>query len=247
MEIELTIITVLLLSVILFLGYFEQQITGFGATVFCLPFALLLIPREIFTPVGWFFTLVQSVYIIIRQGRQVNRKLLITSLVLAGSAGTILGYTMVSHVPAKLLKIGLAVFIIVNSSLAIYKSKKKTDDKKVLRPWHYIFPVGSGAMQASYGIGGPLLVAFLSKSIFDKDELRSTLAGYWIFLNGFLLTQSMITAGIPMSAVKLWGMLTPSVVLGMLLGNIALKKISSESFGLLINIVLIFSSLLMII
>ena len=43
MEMELTAGTVLLLSLILFFGYFEQQITGFGATVFCLPFALLLV------------------------------------------------------------------------------------------------------------------------------------------------------------------------------------------------------------
>lgn len=247
MEIELTGKIIVLLSAILFFGYFEQQVTGFGATVFCLPFALLLIPREIFTPVGWFFTLAQSVYILIRQRNKINIRMLLISLLLAGTLGTIIGYTIVASFPSKPLKIGLAVFIIAHSSLSIFHSRQKNVIQRKLRLWHYIFPVGSGAMQASYGIGGPLLVAFLSKSIFDKDELRSTLAGYWIFLNGFLLTQSMLTTGIPCTALKLWAILTPAVVLGMITGNIALKKINSEHFGLLINIVLIFSSLLMVI
>ena len=177
MEMELTAGTVLLLSLILFFGYFEQQITGFGATVFCLPFALLLVPREIFTPVGWFFTLVQSVCILLRQRKKVNKKMLLISLILAGSLGTLTGNAVVTRFPSQILKLCLAIFIVINSSLAIYRSRKKAVSAGVLKPWHYLFPVGSGAMQASYGVGGPLLVAFLAKSIFDKDELRSTLAG----------------------------------------------------------------------
>ncbi len=38
------------LLVVFFCGYFIQQITGFGAAIFCLPFALLVLPREVFMP-----------------------------------------------------------------------------------------------------------------------------------------------------------------------------------------------------
>lgn len=246
MELELTIGTIIGLSVIVFFGYFEQQVTGFGATVFCLPFALLLISREVFTPIGWFFTFVQSIYILIRQRKKINKKLLLISLILAGSLGTLLGNTIVVYFPSRLLKIGLAIFIVINSSLSIYRSKREDAPDGGLKLWHYLFPIGSGAMQASYGVGGPLLVAFLAKSISDKDELRSTLAGYWVFLNGFLLAQNVLTTGIPAASLQLWLFLAPSVVLGMILGNIALKKINSQHFGLLINIVLILSSVLML-
>lgn len=87
MEMELTAGTVLLLSLILFFGYFEQQITGFGATVFCLPFALLLVPREIFTPVGWFFTACSVCLHFVTAEEKVNKKMLLISLILGGKSG----------------------------------------------------------------------------------------------------------------------------------------------------------------
>ena len=246
MDTELTIGVILCLSVILFFGYFEQQVTGFGATVFCLPFALLLIPREIFTPVGWFFTFAQSIYILIRQRNKVNKKLLLISLILAGSLGTLLGNTVVAYFPSRVIKICLAIFIVGNSLFSIYRSRREAKQNETLKLWHYLFPIGSGAMQASYGIGGPLLVVFLAKPIHDKDELRSTLAGYWVFLNGFLLLQSLATTGIPTASMELWLFLTPSVILGMVLGNLALKKLDPKHFSLLINIVLILASFLLL-
>lgn len=242
---ELSLFSLCCLSIIFFLGYFEQQITGFGASLFCLPFSLFFIPKEIFTPIVWAFTFAQSIYILIKQRKSVNKKQLFLSLLLACSAGTLLSVLFLERLPAAYVKLGLALFIAINSSIEIYRIRTGIV-KKGLKLWHYIFPVGSGALQTSFGIGGPLLVAFLTKTIDDKNELRSTLAGYWVFINGFLLISQWVTSGIPSESTKGALYLLPAVILGMLIGNLALKKVNHKTFSLLVHIVLIASSILIL-
>lgn len=234
------------LFVIFFLGYFEQQITGFGATLFCLPFAMFFIDKGVFTPIAWAFTLAQAAYIFVRQRNHVNIKQLFISLVLASTFGTIISNLLLESFPEKCIKLGLAIFIVLNSSVEIHRIV--TDAKrKPLKPRHYFYPVGSGALQASFGIGGPLLVAYLTKVIDDKDELRSTLSGYWVFLNGFLLINCALTRGIPIESVRLGGVLLPAVLLGIILGSLVVKKVNHKTFSLLVHVVLIISSGLMLI
>ena len=91
-----------------------------------------------------------------------------------------------------------------------------------------------------------MLVAFLTKTIDDKNELRSTLAGYWVFINGFLLISQWVTSGIPSESTKGALYLLPAVILGMLIGNLALKKVNHKTFSLLVHIVLIASSILIL-
>lgn len=242
---ELPVTSFMCLFAIFFFGYFEQQITGFGASLFCLPFSLFFIPKEIFTPIVWFFTFGQSTYIFIRHRKSINAKQLIISLIPACTAGWLLSTTLLEKLPSAYVKLGLAIFIAANSAAEIY-FMKTGKIKKRLKPIHYLYPVGSGALQTGFGIGGPLLVAFLAKTIETKEELRSTLAGYWVFINGFLLANLAFSSGIPEKSISYSLFLMPAVLLGMVFGNAALKKVNHKTFSFLVHIILIASSVLII-
>lgn len=236
---------IICLAIIFFLGYFEQQITGFGATLFCLPFALMLIPKEVFTFIAWAYTFGQSCFILIRQRKSVDKKQLLIVLILAGALGTPLSTYCLEHLPAAYIKWGLAAFIAGFSVLELYRSKNGQKNGQ-LHPWHYLFPVGSGALQASFGIGGPLLVAYLAHIIEDKNSLRSTLAGYWVFLNGFLLVRQLCTTGVASETVRLGVIILPAVLLGTLCGSAVLNKINQQSFLILVYVILFISSILIL-
>lgn len=241
----LSVPAIICLAVIFFMGYFEQQITGFGATLFCLPFALILIPKDIFTFVAWLYTCGQSCYILIRQRTSVNWKQLLIVLLLAGALGTPVSAYCLEHLPAVYVKWGLAVFIAGNSILELYRNRKGKERAQLHR-WHYLFPVGSGALQASFGIGGPLLAAYLTRIIEDKNALRSTLAGYWVFLNGFLLVRRICTTSIEAEAIHLSILLLPAVLLGIICGSAVLKKIDQQNFSMLVHVILVISSILIL-
>lgn len=242
---DLSFASLCCLSLIFFLGYFEQQITGFGASLFCLPFSLFFIPKEVFTPIVWAFTFGQSIYIFIRQRKSVDFRQLLISLAFACTAGYVLSVLFIENLPPLWVKLCLALFIAVNSSAAIYKLKTGKTTKG-LKLFHYLYPIGSGALQTSFGIGGPLLVAFLTKTIDSKDALRSTLAGYWVFINGFLFFSLAFTSGLPKESVGCGLILTPAVIIGAAAGNTALKKVNHKTFSLLVHIILIASSFLII-
>ena len=111
-----TLLPSIFLLVIFFLGYFIQQITGFGAAIFCLPFALLVLPREVFMPAAWLFTGAQSIFILIRQRKKINVRQLMIVLTLAVLFGPISADYLLAHVSEGLIKICLGLFIIVNSA-----------------------------------------------------------------------------------------------------------------------------------
>ena len=164
---------------------------------------------------------------------------------LACTAGWLLSTAVFEKLPAVYVKWGLAVFISANSSKEIYRMKAGKE-KKGIKSFHYLYPIGSGALQTSFGIGDPLVVAFLTKTIDGRDELRSTVAGYWVFINGFLLASLVFSSGIPERSLSCGLILLPAVLLGTAAGNIALKKVNHETFSLLVHIILIASSVLIV-
>lgn len=234
------------LLVVFFLGYFIQQITGFGAAIFCLPFALFVLPREVFMPAAWLFTGAQAIFILIRQRKKVNVRQLIVVLTLAVLFGSMLADYMLCHVSENLIKTCLGLFIIINSAyelFGMYKGKKK----RGLQRWHYLYPIGSGALQSAYGIGGPLLIAYLNKTIEDKDALRSTVCGYWAVLNTFLLGKYLISGQMTSVSAGVCLMLLPAVIAGGLAGSLVLKRINQRTFSVAVHCVLMGSAIFMII
>lgn len=234
------------LLTIFFTGYFIQQITGFGAAIFCLPFSLLLLPREVFMPATWLFTGVQALVILLSRREKVNVKQLTIVLVLASVFGTMTSSYLLMHVSESITKICLGIFIVLNSLYELYVIRKG-EKRKGLKLWHYVYPVGSGALQSSYGVGGPLLVAYLSKVIEDKDEMRSTICGYWVFLNTFLLCKHIISGQVTILSVRICLMLIPAVIAGCTIGNLILKRINQKTFLIAVHCVLIISAMLMVI
>lgn len=197
-------------------------------------------------PATWFFTGAQSIYILLGQRKKVNVRQLAIVVSLAAIFGTMTSDFLFAHVSAGIMKACLGVFIVTNSVYELYGLYRRKK-RQGLKPWHYLYPIGSGALQSSYGIGGPLLVAYLNKTIEDKDELRSTICGYWAFLNTFLLGKYVLAGHMTAESVRICLLLIPAVIAGCMAGGVVLKKTNQKAFSIGIHCILMISVVFMII
>lgn len=235
------------LSIIFFCAYFIQGIVGFGSALFSLPLSLLLITRGEFVQATLFFTLVQSSMIVIKDYKHINKKQLAIVLAIATIAGIPLGFLIANNFDIKLVKYALAVFILANSSIALYKTYDKTNVTKRFRWYHYSLPLLSGGLQSSFGIGGPPLMTYFTKVINDRIQLRVTACSYWFFLNSIILITYYFREGFNTDNISLIAYLFPAVLLGSYCGNRIIKKINETKFIRFIHISLMFSALFLFI
>lgn len=235
------------LSVIFFCAYFIQGITGFGAALFSLPFSLLLITKGEFVPATLFFTLVQSITIVIKDHKHINKKQLMIVLGIATIAGIPFGTFISSNFDIKLVKYILAILILTNSSIALYNTYRKSNINKSFRWYHYFLPLLSGGLQSSFGIGGPPLMTYFTKVISDKIQLRVTACSYWVFLNSIILITYYFQKGFSINNFEIIMYLFPAVLLGAYSGNHIIKQINEIKFKRFVHMILMFSALFLFI
>ena len=98
-----------------------------------------------------------------------------------------------------------------------------------------------------FGTGGPPVIVLLRGYRLDKGAFRATLLGYF-FLMSFFRSSSYIWAGIltwDIVWAALW--LMPATIIGVLLGMAAHHRLSEQSFGVVVSILLmLLGSLLLI-
>lgn len=245
----MSLATLVALSGIIFGGFFIQGVTGFGATLFVMPLAILFIDRCQMLPICLIYTLVQSFIIVYKNYKMINIKQLIIALLLALIIGMPLGEYAVIALDANILKIMFAMFIFMYSIKSLYDisvGNTNKEQRTTIRFANYLLPVISGCLQTAFGVGGPALMAFLSKIISDKNETRATICAYWIVLNSTILTCSYLNSTLELSYDTVI-LLLPAFVTGGISGGIIANKISQIKFLLIVYSSLILSALLILV
>jgi len=240
----LELAAVVYLMVIVMLGYLIQSISGFGAIIFSLPLAMYFIDASLFVPVALVFSILQSGYIAFRDWRHIDKKQFLIMILLAG-LGAPLGLYLSSSINEQLMNYLLGIFICINSTTQIKKIIKGSKVNQNLKKHTYIYPMMSGLLQAAYGVGGPMIGAYMSKVTDEKKTYRAMLSLYWTILNPFILFGYYVSGILGREHIVLFTRLFPSVVVGLLLGNLVVDKISQKKFSLFVNGMLIIIGVLL--
>jgi len=94
----------------------------------------------------------------------------------------------------------------------------------------YLTLAAAGLVHGMFVCGGPLLIAYLTKRVKEKEKFRATISVVWIFLNGVIfITQLIAGAWNP----GLWLILlktTPFFFGGMAIGSRLYKHMSQQFF-----------------
>jgi hypothetical protein len=236
--------TIVFLLIIVFAGFLIQSISGFGAVIFSLPFALLLLDYHEYVPVTLILTILQSLYIAYKDREYIDWKAFRKMIVLA-FIGMPIGLYVFKNLPEDYLKALLAMYIIINSSISLYRISNKKLATKEMGKWGNLLPIMSGCLQASFAVGGPMISAYISKVFSEKRKFRVMICLYWCVLNPVILLGMQFSGLLNSGHVKLFAILFPAMAMGILGGNILIDKISQLKFEIFVHSGLIVSALLL--
>lgn len=240
----------LLFGVLSFLSHVVEAMTGFGATVLSLPFAIALVGVAAAVPVlslnAWGF----SAYVVVSDFRKIvwREYFIVMLFVLLGMP---LGMWAFSALPENILKAVLAVFMIFVSANGIVSFLRKKDNRQKDYPigWKkyalYGVLIMGGIIHGAFSSGGPLLILYVTRTIKEKRQFRATMCAFWFSLNSILLVRNLSAGIITSQVMRLTVITIPFLIAGALIGTWIHKRIPDKYFLPVVFVVLLLSGCMM--
>lgn len=191
------------------------SISGFGLTLIAVPLLAHLMPLKFVIPMVVLIDCVGCVSLGIRHRADVNRGELAPLLPFT-LIGLALGAFLLVRLRADLLLAGLGIFALTYGF--VYAIKRKAPVR--LARWTAV-PLGlaGGTCSATFGVGGPMYILFLTGRGATPTEIRATMAVLFVFstvtriilfaLAGLFSTEIFLTAAL----------LLPAMFLGLWIGQ----------------------------
>jgi uncharacterized membrane protein YfcA len=141
--------------------------------------------------------------------------------------GTPLGVYMLAHAPREPLKLGIAIFVLIATTLLLWDLRLKL---RINAPGTAAVGVASGIANGSVAMGGLPVALLLTASGDNPAYIRATVIAYFFLLDltglFFLARQAVVTTqDVSLALVSL-----PLLVLGIWLGSRRFLGATPESF-----------------
>lgn len=239
-----------LFLIIVLLTNIIQGITGFAGTILAMPASVLLVGYETAKPILNILGILAGLYVVATSYRHIDKKefLKIVSVMLVGIIGGMFLKNLFTGSPSLLYKI-LGAVVLAVAFEGIYKLfiKKGESGKAQNKAVSYLILIASGIIHGMFVCGGPLLVAYLTGRIKDKQAFRATVSAVWVVLNTVVMLDDIRSGYFNSSVLMLLAVSSAVLFLGMALGSVLYKKMSREVFMKITYILLVISGALMFI
>jgi len=226
---------------------FIEAITGFGSTVMALPFAITLTDVTVAVPVLSFHTWLFAAWVLVVDFKKIQWRQYFT-VILFVLLGMPLGMWAFDVLPETALKLALAVFMIavsINGMVRCFYPSSVKAEESPLHGWKRICLYGllflGGIIHGAFATGGPLLIIYVTLVIKEKGDFRATMCAVWFSLNSIILTRFLITEAFTAEVIRLSLLTLPFLLVGVLLGVWAHKRISNRHFIRIVYVVLFLS------
>lgn len=220
-------------SLIVLCASLLQACTGFGFSILATPFLLFFYPAQTAIQLNIILSIAISLFMIPGVRHDVDRVLLVR-LIKGSIPGAAAGIGIFLLLNVGLLKLIIGMVVLSLSTLLILRFRinpKRSRD----------FAAGatSGLFTTSLGMPGVPLLLYFSGTQLDKAALRSTTLSFFLFIYTVALSMQMVftatNGGIWLTALAL----IPSLIIGMLLGQILFRHINQETFRYLTLFILL--------
>lgn len=222
---------------------FIQGLSGFGAILVALPLLVLLLDLKTAVPLASLWAMTINLLLLLALRRHL-RPARILPLVAASVPGILLGVYTLHRVPVRFLEMALGGLLVIFS---LYFLWSRGQTRQLSRGWAYGAGFGSGFLGGSLAVLGPPVIIYTTLQPWSKDEIKSTLIGFF-FLAGIIILTAQGGTGLLTGAVLRWGLLsTPFVVLGVMAGTWCYHRLDTTRYRrllvLLITVLGLFCSL----
>jgi uncharacterized membrane protein YfcA len=212
--------------IVILMAGFVQGVTSFGFALISMPLLTKFIPLQQVVPIVVVLSLLTNVAILINARRHVDLKK-IWILILSSIAAAPVGTYLLLYVDANILKIGTGVLIVLFALALIRGFSIPVRNEKAA-----FIPVGltSGLLNGSISMSGPPVALFLSNQGADKQTFRANITAYGIILNVITVCTYIFTGLLNTQVVTYISWMIPAMVIGVLLGIWAVKRINEVTF-----------------
>ena len=233
------------LGAFILLAYTLEAVTGFGSIVIALSLGALLLPIEQLLPVLVPLNIGMTGYLVWRHRAQIDRHLLLGTILPGMLAGTALGYLLLPYLDAALLKRGFGALILWFAGRELWRLRHAT--ALPVRPqWlTRLLTLGAGLSHGLFASGGPLLVYGLAGTTLDKARFRATLVSVWFTLNS-LLTAAFLADGRLQPALPQVLAYAPLLLVGLWLGEHLHRRFDERHFRIAIYALLLVTGTLLL-
>jgi uncharacterized protein len=224
-----------LLASIIFAAALLQASTGFGFSIVGTPFLFLLFPIHTAIQINIILSICLSGFMIYNIRKEIDKPLLL-KLIKGSLFGLIAGLLVYLYSNVQWLKVIVGGFIIVLTALLILKLTIRQS-----RFRDYLVGGISGLLTTSIGVPGPPLLLYFSGVGTNKAALRSTTLAYYLFVYFASLAMQI---GFDGTNKEVWtsslvGL--PSLIVGILAGQLIFKWINQRAFQIITYIILLFT------
>lgn len=244
------IIGIVLFGLVIIATHFLEGITGFGCTVLALPFCIAIAGVKTAVPVLTFMGWLLALYIVIIDWKSIVFKeyLKILAFVIIGLP---IGMWLFNTLPEAPLKIVLGIFMVIVSVrglIASYISRKNTavkQDNKIVKWLLNVCLVSGGVIHGAFSSGGPFIVIYAMRALPSKSNFRVTLCALWVTLNSVIIIKNFATGIMTSEVLRMIAWMIPFLVIAMIVGNKAHKRIKGHVFVKVVFLVLLVSGIFM--
>lgn len=231
------------ISVIFLLAGFVQGMTGFGSALVAMPLLSLCIDVKGAVPLCTLNSVVITTFLALKLKKHLDRKKILP-LCIAAIPGMLAGVILLKKVRSEHLSMGLGALLV---AYACYNLLIKIRQRKLHPVWSYLAGFSSGAIGAAFSAGGPPTIIYATLNDWNKDEIKATLSGFFLF-NSYLNATAHAASGLTtVSVFSSFLYSAPFVLLGTVLGSRFYGRIEKELYLKVIFIFLILMGMMMII
>jgi uncharacterized protein len=152
-------------------------------------------------------------------------------LTVAALPGIPLGVYILQHVPVRVLELLLGGLLVVFSLYFLWSGGKT---RQLSRGWAYAAGFCSGFLGGSLASSGPPVIVYTSLQPWPKDELKSTLTGFF-FLSGLVIIAAQAVGGLFTPEVLNRSLFSiPFVMLGVFLGSAFYHRLETARYRQLV-------------
>lgn len=225
-------LTLVALALVVLSAFTVETALGFGATLVTVALGSILLPIQTLLPALVPLNLALSIWLATRYARAVDTRFLLRRLLPMMALGLPFGIALFRVADASLLKRLFGVFLIVVSSIELRRMRAAKGEAAppLARPIEVAMLFAGGVVHGAFATGGPMAVYVTSRAIDDKGAYRATLCVLWAALNVVLLVSFAISGEIDRASTTLSAWLVPSCALGLVLGEIAHRRVPVVMF-----------------
>ena len=244
---ELTLTSILLLGLIVFIAQGLEGITGFGSTVLAVPFLAMILGLEKAIAVSAAHTWLLTIYIVIVSWEKIVWKEF-RFIALHVLIGLPIGYLLLKNLDGSFMKAILASFMIGVGFHGLGMTRRNRNQvetsAEAVQKSHlmrFILFLG-GIIHGAFASGGPFVVIYAAQALKDKTLFRVSMCLLWLCMNTILMVVYSIDG--------LWGrdsglafyallITLPFLLVGILAGNYLHYRVSEYGFRLIVYALLL--------